>query len=319
MKVSVVIPTHNSAKLIGATLDSVFSQTVPPDEILILDDGSKDDTVSLLRSYGDRIIVLQQKNQGVAAARNALTQKARGDLIAFLDHDDLWHPNYLETQRESARRHPGAVAFFTGHLNMPSAELCPWRENLDLDNSKIEVIAPVAFFERYNRCPGEFGSMSFCCIPKQVFLRLGKEPFPVELSGADDYYLMNRLSLLGSVVFSPIPLVAYRLTEGSLSANRLKSVTQAVRAFEILEPRFAGPAHMELAGEFSKAFASKRRYLAQFLMGDGRTVEARRQFVEAIKASWNPSSVLKSLALFLLTFLPASLQPVWLSSDRAIR
>ena len=73
MKISVVIPTYNSARVIRLTLDSVLRQTVAPHEILVLDDGSKDETVSILNSYGSKVSVIQQPNRGVAAARNELS------------------------------------------------------------------------------------------------------------------------------------------------------------------------------------------------------------------------------------------------------
>src|SRR5262245_6496134 len=101
MKVSVAIPTYNSARFIQTTLKSVLSQSVAPNEILVVDDGSTDETVAILSSYGSSIRVIRQSNQGVAAARNALARHVNGDLVAFLDHDDLWHPRYLETQCSS--------------------------------------------------------------------------------------------------------------------------------------------------------------------------------------------------------------------------
>src|SRR6185436_11096286 len=99
VKISVAIPTYNSSAFIKSTLDSVLHQTVPPDEILVLDDGSTDNTVSILNSYKPQVTVFQRQNRGVASARNILCDLTRGELIAFLDHDDIWHPNYLESQR----------------------------------------------------------------------------------------------------------------------------------------------------------------------------------------------------------------------------
>ena len=83
MKVSVLIPTYNSASFIQITLESVLHQTIAPTEILVMDDGSTDETISILGSYKPRISVFQQRNRGVADARNELCRRARGDLIAF--------------------------------------------------------------------------------------------------------------------------------------------------------------------------------------------------------------------------------------------
>src|SRR5262245_24730960 len=98
--VSVVIPTFNRAHLITGAIESVLAQTLPPLEIIVVDDGSTDDTPERLAPYLDRIVFLGQENRGVSAARNAGIQAARGNLIAFLDSDDVWHPRKIEIQAE---------------------------------------------------------------------------------------------------------------------------------------------------------------------------------------------------------------------------
>src|SRR5665213_896682 len=115
MKISVLIPCYNASKTIDATLSSVFAQTIQPDEILVLNDGSTDDTLARLEKYKNRVTILSQENAGAAEARNRLVQKARGAILAFLDADDLWHPSYLEVQKRLINAHPGAIAYFTWH------------------------------------------------------------------------------------------------------------------------------------------------------------------------------------------------------------
>src|ERR1035438_3553301 len=111
MKISVLIPAYNASRTIRATVESVFGQTVQPNEILIMNDGSTDDTAAVLQSFTSRVTVLHQVNQGVASARNELVARSQGDLVAFLDADNIWHPQYLEAQRKLATAHPDAVAF----------------------------------------------------------------------------------------------------------------------------------------------------------------------------------------------------------------
>lgn len=96
--VSVVIPTYNRAELIPATLDSVFSQTFQYLEVVVVDDGSTDNTLEVLGRYGSAIRVVRQANQGEGAARNAGIDAARGKYIAFVDSDDLWEPSKLLIQ-----------------------------------------------------------------------------------------------------------------------------------------------------------------------------------------------------------------------------
>ncbi len=106
-RVSVVIPAYNVAGFLPETLRSVFAQTVQAYEVIVVNDGSPD-TVALeaaLRPFRDRIVYLVQENRGLSGARNTGIQAATGELIALLDGDDLWEPEYLERQTEFLRAH----------------------------------------------------------------------------------------------------------------------------------------------------------------------------------------------------------------------
>jgi glycosyltransferase involved in cell wall biosynthesis len=94
--VSVVVPVYNGERFLGEALDSVLAQDYEPLELIVVDDGSTDASATVAESHGVR--VLKQNNRGVAAARNAALQASAGELIAFLDQDDLWLPEKLETQ-----------------------------------------------------------------------------------------------------------------------------------------------------------------------------------------------------------------------------
>ena len=97
---------YNAAPYLAETLQSVFAQTFQRYEILAIDDGSTDDTLAVARSYGSRVRIFTQKNSGPSAARNLGFQHAQGEYIAWLDSDDLWHPELLETQVAFLDRHP---------------------------------------------------------------------------------------------------------------------------------------------------------------------------------------------------------------------
>jgi len=96
--VSVIIPTYNRADRVTRAIDSALAQTVPPMEVIVIDDGSTDNTQEVLAAYGDRIHVVYQANAGVSAARNTGLELATGELIALLDSDDIWLPHKLELQ-----------------------------------------------------------------------------------------------------------------------------------------------------------------------------------------------------------------------------
>ena len=97
--VSIILPTYNRAGLISAALDSLLRQTYQKWECIIIDDGSTDDTVDVLKTYDDpRIVYVYQENRGVSAARNTGISRCKGDMIALLDSDDEWLPKKLEKQ-----------------------------------------------------------------------------------------------------------------------------------------------------------------------------------------------------------------------------
>ncbi|UCF69161.1 MAG: glycosyltransferase family 2 protein [Acidobacteriota bacterium] len=110
--VSVVVPTYNRADYVAATIESVLAQTHPRVECVVIDDGSTDGTEQVLSRFRDRIVSKRQQNAGLAAARNAGIRASRGELIGFLDSDDLWEPRLVEAVIDTLRRYPDAGAVF---------------------------------------------------------------------------------------------------------------------------------------------------------------------------------------------------------------
>jgi glycosyltransferase involved in cell wall biosynthesis len=107
--VSVIIPTYNRDWVVKEAIDSVLEQDFNDYELIVVDDGSDDNTPAILRAYGNKITVLHQPNKGVSAARNRGIAAASGRLIAFLDSDDLWLPRKLSAQVKFFKDHPEAV------------------------------------------------------------------------------------------------------------------------------------------------------------------------------------------------------------------
>jgi glycosyltransferase involved in cell wall biosynthesis len=113
--VSVVIPAFNAARYIAEAVESVLAQTVPPAEIIVSDDGSTDETAAVVRRFGDRVRWHAGSNAGAGTARNRGVALARGELLAFLDADDLWTPDKSARQLRAFAENP-TLAMVFGHV-----------------------------------------------------------------------------------------------------------------------------------------------------------------------------------------------------------
>ena len=105
-RVSVIIPAYNSGPLVEEAIGSALAQTRPPAEVVVIDDGSTDDTAERLARFGPPVRVIRQANGGVSAARNRGLAAATGAFVAFLDADDVWHPDKLRRQLEAFAKRP---------------------------------------------------------------------------------------------------------------------------------------------------------------------------------------------------------------------
>ena len=125
MKFSVVIPLYNKEHYIEKTIQSVLDQTCTDYEVIVVDDGSKDNSLALARRFeSDRVRVIPQENQGVSVARNTGIVNANGEFICFLDADDEWRPDYLATIDGLTERYPESAIFVTAYaVNMGNGKI----------------------------------------------------------------------------------------------------------------------------------------------------------------------------------------------------
>lgn len=114
-RISVIVPAFNAAETIGAALDSALGQTFAPYEVIVIDDGSTDDTAKMLAPYEERLCYIKQANGGPAAARNRGLERASGNVIAFLDADDLFPRDALRVLSETLYRYP-EIEIAQGHV-----------------------------------------------------------------------------------------------------------------------------------------------------------------------------------------------------------
>ena len=121
--ISCIIPVYNGERFLGESLESIFGQTYEPVQVIVVDDGSTDRTAEIARSYGSSILFLQQTNRGSAASKNLGVGAAEGEYIAFLDADDVWHPEKLDQQMARLRERQEIDLCFTRYENFWMPEL----------------------------------------------------------------------------------------------------------------------------------------------------------------------------------------------------
>lgn len=207
--VSVVIPAYRAAVTIRATLESVLAQTRPADEILVIDDGSPDDLASAVAPYGDLVTLIRKPNGGVASTRNLGIVRSSGDLIAFVDADDVWHPRKLEYQLAVLEARPDLALLGSAIIDWPNEKfprLEPIQQLTDL--RLIEV--PLSQLVVRNSI------VTSSVIVRRVALDHVGE-FDLGLHGPEDYDLWLRIAEVAPVGNMPYPLTGYRNVAGSLS------------------------------------------------------------------------------------------------------
>lgn len=224
-RVSVVICAYNTAQYVVETLESVFAQTEQDFEVVLVNDGSTDNTEEVIRPFLDKIVYVKQANKGLSGARNAALRVARGRYIAILDSDDIWLPEYLEQMVGFLEAHPevdlyypNAVFFGDSHLNgLTFQECCPSSE-------------PITVEKVLRRECNVFISALF---RREVLNKVGW--FDEGLRSAEDLDLWLRMLQRGArFAFTTQVLVRYRKRADSLSASSVgyyEQVLKAVRKF----------------------------------------------------------------------------------------
>lgn len=164
--ISIVIPAYNGERFIPQALDSVLSQSYRDYEIIVVNDGSTDQTANVLQPYQKQIRYVEQPNQGVAAARNHGMALAQGELVAFLDQDDVLLPDKLALQVDCFERHPEVGIVHSGWRlvdaeGKPLADIEPWHEAPELDLAgwlkRMPVLLSAMMFRRsWLKQAGEF-------------------------------------------------------------------------------------------------------------------------------------------------------------------
>lgn len=197
---SVVIPLYNKAHVITRTLNSVLEQTYAEFEVVIVNDGSTDNGIDVIRNFtqDSRIRIINQSNQGVSAARNKGVENAKYNYIAFLDGDDEWLPTYLEVMKGAIEKFPESgmicCAGYVRYDNTTGYRLARKYEN---------QIRNINYFEN----PHVFSHTSATVVSKEIFNRVNG--FRVGMKRNEDYELFFSIAFVTSVVYCGFPLSIY--------------------------------------------------------------------------------------------------------------
>jgi len=218
---SVVIPAHNAEAFVARAIDSVLAQTWSAHEVLVVDDGSNDDTASIIKSYGDRVCYLHQRNAGVSSARNAGALAATGDWLAFLDADDWYYPDRLRCHAEWIQCDK-ELDFLTGDYDYlgPSGERISG--SMEVHASGRAMLAKAAGAKRVIMTDSEietfvadhFGDTHTLSVPLRLFLELGGYPIGYRVC-EDVFFLVKLCASSRRIGIHCLPMAAYVIHDAS--------------------------------------------------------------------------------------------------------
>jgi glycosyltransferase involved in cell wall biosynthesis len=210
--VSVIIPTYNRAHSVNKAIDSVLAQSFKDFEIVVVDDGSVDNTAAVLAKFGDRITVIRQQNSGVSAARNAGIRAACGKWIAFLDSDDIWFPGKLARQVDCLSQSRAKICFT--RCVADNNELIPDIDELKPAGANKEIYfeSGVEMIWRARNHP----QVQSMIVDKDLLQKAGM--FDESLYAAEDTRLIYNLAFLSGFAYIEEPLVMiFRWSSHSLT------------------------------------------------------------------------------------------------------
>lgn len=278
--VSVVIPLYNARDVIAQTIGTVLAQTWKDYEIVVVDDGSRDGSGDLVRAFGDRVRYIRQENTGVAGARNRGIKESTGEYIAFLDHDDLWHPTKLEKQVVVLAQRPEVGLVITGIMHIRS-------DGTPTGDLGRAYNPGDRFYHVFVK--GYVPTPSSAMIRRSVFDVAGIFDSEFHSAGLDDHELWPRIAMVCEIAAVEEPLTYHR-------SRTLKP------------PEIALDHRRMLIGKLLAGFgtdSSKREYLLEaqaaylsdlgkHLLKNGRTEEGRSSLREGLRLSLHEGRSLKA-------------------------
>jgi glycosyltransferase involved in cell wall biosynthesis len=296
-KISIIVPLLNKGPYLERSLNSVFKQTIIDFEIIIVDGGSTDSGIGIVKKYQEpRIIFLPQKGNGIADARNEGIQISKSEYIAFLDADDEWMPDFLETIFKLIDKYPDAGAFATAYVRHEISGKWSHPKYYGIPSPPWDGIIP-NYFQMLLDFPPVWTSA--VVVPKMVIQDIGE--FKCGESSGEDLDLWFRIALkykiafttkTGAIYYKNIPSSA---TKRNRDSNKIEAVyhTAMIALNDKHTPVFFLPAIREYVAQLQLGIASR------FIL-NGNIIEARK----IIKECKTKKFSLEKKLLFLLSFMP---------------
>jgi GT2 family glycosyltransferase len=225
--VSVVIPCYNSARYLAETIESALLQTYSRTEIIVVDDGSTDETASIARSYG--VHYIYQANRGISAARNTGIQHSRGKYVLFLDHDDRLLPRAVETGVKLLEEHPECTLAVGEHWYIgPDGAAIGYSNKRAVGRDHYQMLLEHNFIETPCSALHRRSGLAETGV------------FDESLHGAEDHELYLRAARQSAWVAHEAPVAEYRLHESSSSRNAERMLETSYRVLEMELPYLQG-------------------------------------------------------------------------------
>ena len=290
--VSVVIPVFNGAAFVPTAIDHVLAQTYRPLQIVVVDDGSTDNTSEVLTRYGDQIELVRQKNRGVGHARNTGIAASQGEYVAFLDQDDWWRPDKIARQVTSFECDPALGLVHTGVAYF--------------DQRSQDYTRPLNPLARPELLQGEcFRQLlaenhirnSSVMVRRGLLTQVGVCDQAISGNTVQDYDLWLRLSRVSRFAYLPEQLTVIRLHEQQGTWDRRQMLSEEAHLLERV--RYREPSiSRELRGRMSSVYDA----LGVAHLDAGEAHAARRAFARSLGERFTA----RGAALYLATWLPNS-------------
>lgn len=300
--VSIIMPAYNVAPYVAAAVRSALVQTFTDFELIVVDDGSKDNTAEIVKSLmreDERVRLVQQANRGLAGARNTALRAARGEMFALLDSDDMWEPEFLASQVAILDARPD-VDIVTGngwYLGGPKhGELArPYP-----DSRPDPVLASII--------GDEWSVFIMSVMRRRVYTAIG--PFDEEMRSNEDYDFWLRAAVAGfTFARNDRPLGYYRVRSDSLSASNVRMLRGILHVYRKLGPVIAArPAELAILEQQVSRFETELLAAEARLAIEIADFEAAREHLGALHARRGGAAL--GLAHFLARWAPGTLKRV---------